>query len=85
MVATISVRQLNDDVGRRLKRRDAGNNRSWEGKARYILARAVVDDMAAKRKAFRALARLRRKANGNPQTPSEVLIREDRESRRRVG
>ena len=42
--------------------------------------------MAAKRKAFRALAaRLRRKADGNPRTPSEVLIREDRESGRRVG
>ena len=85
-MATINVRQLNDEVVRRLKRRADGNDRSLESEVRHILARAVEDDMAAKRKAFRALAaRLRRKAVGNPQTPSEVLIREDRESRRRVG
>ena len=51
-----------------------------------ISVRQLDDDVAAKCEAFRALAvRLRRKADGNPQTPSEVLIREDRESGRRVG
>ena len=85
-MATINVRQLNDDVVRRLKRRAVGNNRSLESEVRHILARAVEDDMAVKRKAFRSLAaRRRRKANGNPQALSEVLIREDRESGRRVG
>ena len=85
-MATINVRQLNDDVVRRLKRRAVGNNRSLESEVRHILARAVEDDMAVKRKAFRSLAaRLRRKADGNPQALSEVLIREDRESGHRVG
>ena len=85
-MATINVRQLDDGVVQRLKRRAAGNDRSLESEVRRILARAVEDDMAAKRKAFRALAaRLRRKAGGNPQTPSEVLVREDRESGHRVG
>ena len=85
-MATINVRQLDGDVVRRLKRRAGGNDRSLESEVRHILARAVEDDMAAKREAFRALAaRLRRKADRDPQTPSEVLIREDRESRRRVG
>ena len=51
-----------------------------------INVRQLDDDMAEKREAFQALAaRLRRKADGNPQTPSEVLIREDRDSGRRVG
>ena len=85
-MATINVRQLDDGVVQRLKRRAAGNDRSLESEVRRILARAVEDDMAAKRKAFQALAaRLRRKAGGNPQTPSEVLVREDRESGHRVG
>ena len=39
------------------------------------------DDAAAKRDSFREVgARLRRATRGRPQTPSEVLIREDRES-----
>ena len=47
--------------------RAAGSDRSLESEVRRILACAVEDDMAAKRKAFRALAaRLRRKADGNP-------------------
>ena len=51
-----------------------------------INVRQLDDDVAAKREAFQALAaRLRRKADGNPQTPSEVLIREDRDSGHRVG
>ena len=85
-MATINVRQLNDDVVRRLKRRAAGNDRSLEGEVRHILACAVEDDMAAKRASFRALAaRLRRGTEGRAQTPSEVLIREDRDSGHRVG
>lgn len=85
-MATINVRQLDDDVVRRLKRRAAGNDRSLEGEMRRILARAVEDDVAAKREAFRALAaRLRRQAGGSPQTPSEVLIREDRDGGHRLG
>ena len=86
VMATIDVRQLDDDVVRRLKRRAAGNDRSLEGEMRRILARVVEDGVAAKREAFRALAaRLRRQAGGSPQTPSEVLIRDDRESGHRLG
>ena len=84
-MATINVRQLNDDMVRRLKRRAAGNDRSLEGEVRHILARAVEDDMAAKRASFRALAaRLRHETEGCAQTPSEVLIREDRDSGHRA-
>ena len=64
----------------------AGNGRSLEGEARRILSRAVEDDMAEKREAFRALAaRLRGRTEGRAPMPSEVLIREDRDGGRRVG
>ena len=80
-MATINVRQLDDGVVQRLKRRAAESDRSLEGEVRHILQGAVADDMAAKRASFRALAaRLRRKTEGRAQTPSEVLIREDRDS-----
>ena len=69
----------------RLKRRAAGNNRSLEGEVRYILEGVVADEMSVKRASFVALAaRLRRETEGRAQTPSEVLIREDREHGHRV-
>ena len=84
-MATINVRQLDDDVVQRLKRRAIENNRSLEGEVRHILEGAVEDDMSAKRASFLALAaRLRRETEGRAQTPSEVLIREDRETGHRV-
>ena len=84
-MATINVRQLDDGVVRRLKRRAAENDRSLEGEVRHILQGAIADDMAAKRTSFRALvARLRRGTEGHAQTPSEVLIREDRDGGHRV-
>ena len=80
-MATVNVRRLDDGVVRRLKRRAEANNRSLESEARRILADAAEDDAAAKRKSFWELnARLRRMAGSRPQTPSEVLIREDRNS-----
>ncbi|MCY3827639.1 MAG: plasmid stabilization protein [Rhodospirillaceae bacterium] len=79
-MATINVRQLDDEVVRRLKRRASSNNRSLEGEVRHILEGAVEDDMAAKRSEFLALSdRLRRATEGRIHTPSEVLIREDRD------
>lgn len=84
-MATINVRRLDDDVVRRLKRRAAGNNRSLESEVRHILQGAVADGMSAKRVSFRArAARLRRETEGRAQTPSEVLIREDRETGHRL-
>ncbi len=84
-MATLNVRQLDGYVVRRLKRRAAANNRSLEGEVRHILENAVEDDMAAKRASFPALAeRLQRETGGREQTPSEILIREDRERGHRV-
>ena len=82
---TINVRQLDDRVVQRLKRRAAANHRSLESEVRHILAATAEDDMAAKREAFQELtARLRRNTKGCVQTPSEILIREDRESGHRI-
>ena len=55
-MATINVRQLDDDVVERLKRRTARNDRSLEGEVRHILKDAAKDDMAAERASFLAAA-----------------------------
>ena len=79
-MATISVRQLDERVVQRLKRRAALNNRSLEGEVRHILENAVAGDMAARRASFLVLSdRLRRATEGRAHTPAEVLIREDRD------
>ena len=84
-MATVNVRQLDDHVVQRLKRRAAANNRSLESEARHILSAAAEDEMAMKRKSFQELAvKLRRSTKGRVQTPSEILIREDRESGHRI-
>ncbi|HEY3013501.1 MAG TPA: TraY domain-containing protein [Nocardioides sp.] len=47
-MATITVRNLDDDTQRRLKQRAAANNRSMEAEARAILSDAVrVDTFAS--------------------------------------
>ena len=43
-MATITVRDLDDDVRQRLKERAAANNRSMEAEARAILSEAVRVD-----------------------------------------
>ena len=42
-MATITVRDLPDDVQRRLKQRAAANDRSMEAEARAILSAAVAE------------------------------------------
>lgn len=79
-MATINVRLLADDVVHDLKLRAIRNNRSLEGEVRHILVDAVKDDLSAKRTAFLArTAELRWASEGRRQTPSELLIREDRD------
>ncbi len=79
-MGSISV-HLDDDVLRRLETRAAGNGRSLEDEARHILVEAAGEDMEAKRKRFLALIReLRRGAPDTSQLPSEVIIRQDRDS-----
>ena len=79
-MATINVRLLADDLVRDLKLRAVRNDRSLEGEVRHILVNAVREDLSTKRAAFLArTAELRWASEGRPQTPSELLIREDRD------
>ena len=81
-MATVLIRQLDDEVVRRLEQCAAGNNRSLESEVRHILEQAAGDDMEEKRRASRELSRrMREQQTGDrPQTPSQILIREDRDS-----
>ena len=80
-MATVHVRRLDPDVVERLKRRAAANHRSLENEIRWILTAAAEDQMATKLESFHELAaRLRRRTQGRNQTPSEVLVRKDRDS-----
>lgn len=84
-MATINVRRLDDGVVQRLKQCAARNNRSLESELRHILQRAANDDASARRASFRSLAtRLRRTTEGQTQTPSESLIRADRDAGHRL-
>ena len=80
-MATINVRRLDDEVVRRLKQRAAVSNRSLESEARHILESAAADDLETRRRSFLDLvARLQHASRSErAHTPSEVLIREDRE------
>jgi antitoxin FitA len=78
-MASISVRNLDDDLVRRLKRRAARHGQSAEAEVRDILRQVLsgepegnFDELAAQ---FRALLA------GRHFTPSEDLIREGRDER----
>jgi plasmid stability protein len=79
MPGNLHVRNLDDDLIARLKRRAARHGRSAEAEHREILRQALTaevepafEDLAAQ---LRGLTRRRR------QTPSELLQREGREER----
>ena len=79
-MAAINIRQLDDNVVRRLKHRASLNNRSLESEARHILECAAGEDIVDRQASFLAVSdRLRRKTEGRAHTPAEVLIREDRD------
>ena len=78
-MASISVRNLDDELLGRLKRRAARHGRSAEAEVRDILRQALsseaelgFDDLAAELRALTA---------GRTHTPAEELLRESREER----
>lgn len=79
-MATLTIRNLDDEIVERLKRRAHDNERSLEAEVRALLAEAA---QRPSRKAFRELAE--RISAMTPkdvkQTDSTLLIREDRDSR----
>jgi plasmid stability protein len=79
MPGNLHVRNLDDDLIARLKRRAARHGRSAEAEHREILRQALAAEVEP---AFEDLAaQLRRLTSGRRQTPSEVLQREGREER----
>ena len=79
MAASLIVRNLDDELVVRLRRRAARHGRSMESEHREILRHALwaevdpdFEDLAA---------RLRKLTKGRKQTPSEQLLREGREER----
>jgi antitoxin FitA len=79
MVASLHVRNLDDDLVARLKRRAARHGRSAEAEHREILREALAGEDEA---SFDKLAAdLRKVTRGRKQTPSEILLREGRDER----
>jgi plasmid stability protein len=73
------VRNLDDDLIARLKRRAARHGRSTEAEHREILRQALASEIEP---SFDTLAaELRRLTSGRKHTPSEVLLREGRKER----
>ncbi len=79
MPGNLHVRNLDDDLISRLKRRAARHGRSTEAEHREILRQALASEVEP---SFEALAAdLRKLTRARKQTPSEILLREGRKQR----
>lgn len=79
MAANLHVRNLDDELVARLKRRAARHGRSTEAEHREILRQALASE---EEPSFDSLAaELRNLTKRRKQTPSEVLLRQAREGR----
>ncbi|MGQ0581335.1 MAG: FitA-like ribbon-helix-helix domain-containing protein [Reyranella sp.] len=79
MAGNLHVRNLEDDLISRLKRRAARHGRSTEAEHREILRQALAVEVEP---SFDTLAaELRKLTKSRKQTPSERLLREGREER----
>lgn len=79
-MGSLHVRNLDEELVRRLKQRAARHGRSAEAEHREILRSALSGEQDGESWDELA-ARLRARTAGRPHTPAEVLIREDRDSR----
>lgn len=79
MPGNLHVRNLDDELIARLKRRAARHGRSAEAEHREILRQALAAEIEP---SFDTLAaELRKLTRGRRPTPSEVLLREGRDER----
>ena len=79
MAANLHVRNLDDELVARLKRRAARHGRSTEAEHREILRQALAADADP---SFEKLAaELRKLTKGRKHTPSELLLRQSRNER----
>jgi plasmid stability protein len=84
-MATLTVRNLEDDVVRRLRVRAAEHGRSAEAEHREILRNALAGDgqLAARRQVAERLAEFRRRTGGRGAEPVVELLAEVRAERLR--
>ena len=73
------VRNIEDEVFGRLRQRAARHGRSLEAEVREILR--VTAAAESGRDFWDRAARLRESTKTRPQTPAELLLREDRDQR----
>lgn len=79
MAKSLVVRNLDEELVRRLKLRAARNQRSAEAEHREILKQALSSEGS---ESFKELAaRIRARTRGREHTPAEVLQRESRDER----
>lgn len=79
MAGSLHVRNLDDELITRLKRRAARHGRSTEAEHREILRHALAGEVETP---FDKLAaELRKLTKRRKQTPSEILLREGRDER----
>jgi plasmid stability protein len=79
MAGNLHVRNLDDDLIARLKRRAARHGRSTEAEHRELLRQVLMTEAEP---SFETLAaELRKLTRGRKQTPAEVLLREGRDER----
>ena len=79
MAGNLHVRNLDDELIAKLKRRAARHGRSTEAEHREILRQALENE--AEPSFDKLAAELRRLTRKRKQTPSEVLLREGRDER----
>ena len=77
-MASITVRNIDDDVVASLKAQAKAHHRSLEGEIRHLLT-AHVSRRSGKAGFRDRTARLGALTQGGPQTDSAVLLREDRD------
>jgi plasmid stability protein len=78
-MGSLNVRDLDDEVLIRLRRRAARHGRSAEAEARVILQHSVAGD--AEPDFAELAARMRALTAGRAHTPAEILQREGRDER----
>ena len=82
-MATLTVRNLDDDVVRRLRIRAAEHGRSAEAEHRALLREALVGDEQppAHVRAAERLAEFRRRTAGRGSSPASELLEQSRAAR----
>jgi plasmid stability protein len=79
MPSSLHVRNLDDELVARLKRRAARHGRSAEAEHREILRQALSSETTPS--FWELAAEIRKLTEGRKHTPAEVLVRESRDER----